>query len=71
MCVVPSTPPPYLSPPPLVSYQAVAKSREFHEQQVMDWFVQMCFAIQYLHENKLVHNDIKVHIYITLTLTSL
>jgi len=38
---------------------AAKKQRQFHETQVMDWFVQMCFAMEYLHERKLAHRDIK------------
>lgn len=39
--------------------KAAKKNRQFHETQVMDWFVQLCFALEYLHERKLAHRDIK------------
>ncbi|XP_063300923.1 serine/threonine-protein kinase Nek3 [Pelobates fuscus] len=29
------------------------------EQRVLEWFVQMCLAVQYIHEKRVLHRDIK------------
>ena len=63
VCVMDSVSPintPHYLPP--VPYQAGKKNRQFHETQVMDWFVQLAFALEYLHSKKLAHRDIKVGI---------
>mmetsp|Transcript_28141 Transcript_28141/g.45600 ORF Transcript_28141/g.45600 Transcript_28141/m.45600 type:complete len:908 (+) Transcript_28141:221-2944(+) len=39
--------------------EAVQTSYKFPEEQVLDWFVQMCLAIQYIHSKKIVHRDLK------------
>lgn len=36
-----------------------AKSHLFKEDQIMHWFVQAALAIHYMHENKVLHRDIK------------
>jgi hypothetical protein len=33
----------------------------FPEEEVMEWFVQICMAICYLHKNRLIHRDLKPH----------
>ncbi|XP_061883932.1 serine/threonine-protein kinase Nek1 isoform X3 [Entelurus aequoreus] len=31
----------------------------FSEEQIMDWFVQICLAIKHIHDRKILHRDIK------------
>ncbi|XP_026054803.1 serine/threonine-protein kinase par-1-like [Carassius auratus] len=31
----------------------------FEEQQILDWFVQICLALQYIHKNNVLHRDIR------------
>ncbi|XP_056318628.1 serine/threonine-protein kinase Nek4-like [Danio aesculapii] len=31
----------------------------FEEEQILDWLVQICLALQYIHEKKVLHRDIK------------
>ncbi|XP_043093374.1 serine/threonine-protein kinase Nek1 [Puntigrus tetrazona] len=45
-------------------YKRMKKQAEegfFEEQQILDWFVQICLALQYLHEERrdICHRDIK------------
>lgn len=35
------------------------KEEGFEEQQILDWFVQICLALQYIHESNVLHRDIK------------
>ena len=36
-----------------------AKGKNFSEQQILDWLVQMALALLYLHERKILHRDMK------------
>ena len=33
--------------------------RTFDEEQVLDWFVQICLALRFAHERKVLHRDVK------------
>ena len=35
------------------------KGKTFAETQIMEWFVQMCLALYYLHDKKILHRDLK------------
>ena len=36
-----------------------AKSEFFTETEIMNWFVQLCLALEYIHGRKVMHRDIK------------
>ena len=36
-----------------------AERAHFSEAQVLDWFAQLCFAVQYCHEAHVMHRDLK------------
>jgi non-specific serine/threonine protein kinase/NIMA (never in mitosis gene a)-related kinase len=36
-----------------------SKGKNFPESQIIDWLGQMCLALLYLHERKILHRDMK------------
>ena len=36
-----------------------AKDDNFTETEIMNWFVQMCLALEYVHGRKILHRDLK------------
>lgn len=38
---------------------AANKKNHFEEKQIMNWFVQILMAVQYIHSNKILHRDLK------------
>ena len=42
-------------------YQKIqeAKGKHFPESQILDWMAQICLALLYLHERKILHRDLK------------
>jgi NIMA (never in mitosis gene a)-related kinase len=46
--------------------QKLKKQEYFSETEIMNWFVQICMALTYIHERKILHRDIKSsNIYLT------
>lgn len=41
------------------------RSKHFPEEQILNWFVQICLALKHIHDRKILHRDIKsqVHTY--------
>ena len=35
------------------------KDKFFPEEQILDWFTQICLAIKHIHDKKILHRDIK------------
>ncbi|XP_053186905.1 serine/threonine-protein kinase Nek1-like [Scomber japonicus] len=35
------------------------KGKHFSEQQILDWFVQICLALKHIHDKNILHRDIK------------
>lgn len=36
-----------------------AKNNHFTENQILNWFTQICLAIKHIHDHKVVHRDLK------------
>lgn len=36
-----------------------AKNKHFEENQILEWFVQICLALKHVHDRKILHRDIK------------
>ena len=36
-----------------------AKAEFLTETEIMNWFVQLCLALEYVHRRKVLHRDIK------------
>ena len=54
----------------LASRIKTSKSKGYHfpEAQIWRWFMQICIALNYIHENKIIHRDLKSHnIFLTKT----
>ena len=36
-----------------------AKNEFFSETEIMNWFLQLCMALEYVHGRKILHRDLK------------
>ena len=36
-----------------------AKGTLFNENQILNWFTQICLAIKHIHDRKVIHRDLK------------
>ncbi|CAD8062004.1 unnamed protein product [Paramecium sonneborni] len=35
--------------------------KQFSENQILDWFTQICLAVKYIHDHNILHQDLKSH----------
>ena len=35
------------------------KGQQFSETEILNWFVQICMALEYVHGRKILHRDLK------------
>lgn len=35
------------------------RGKHFSEQQILDWFTQMCLGMKHVHDRKIIHRDLK------------
>lgn len=35
------------------------KNESFSEEQIIDWFIQLCLALKHIHDRKILHRDLK------------
>ncbi len=42
-------------------FTRISNQKEVHfpEEQVLDWFVQLCLAVKHVHDRKILHRDLK------------
>uniref|UniRef100_A0A673HIL7 non-specific serine/threonine protein kinase n=1 Tax=Sinocyclocheilus rhinocerous TaxID=307959 RepID=A0A673HIL7_9TELE len=38
------------------------RGKPFTEQQIVDWFVQICLGLKHIHDRKVLHRDIKAQV---------
>ena len=36
-----------------------AKNKHFSESEILDWLVQLCLALSFIHDKKILHRDLK------------
>ena len=35
------------------------KSEQFTEEEIFNWFIQICLALEYVHARRVIHRDLK------------